>query len=231
MHLNKITKNLRNKVIAGVLIFVTALGGVMGYVHQQHKINDLQMKLEMKQDADHKNQGMYSTAMDVQTIQNKFNELNSYKIFDGSMVLKHKYEYQRDGFLGLKSKGTLVANAKVYYEYKVDLKDAKVTTNGNKINITLPRASLNKDSVHMMNNTFKIVEKETKDNILMNEKDGKQLQRYWIESFSTSAIDKLEEYYDSGTMRDKLEENTRREVRDLINTLGLNKTNVKINIK
>lgn len=231
MHLNKITKNLRNKVIAGVLIFVTALGGVMGYVHQQRKINDLQMKLEMKQDVDHKNQGMYSTAMDVQTIQNKFNELNSYKIFDGSMVLKHKYEYQRDSFLGLKSKGTLVANAKVYYEYKVDLKDAKVTTNGNTINITLPRASLNKDSVHMMNNTFKIVEKETKDNILMNEKDGKQLQRYWIESFSTSAIDKLEEYYDSGTMRDKLEENTRREVRDLINTLGLNKTNVKINIK
>lgn len=231
MHLNKITKNLRNKVIAGVLIFVTALGGVMGYVHQQHKINDLQMKLEMKQDADHKNQGMYSTAMDVQTIQNKFNELNSYKIFDGSMVLKHKYEYQRDNFLGLKSKGTLVANAKVYYEYKVDLKDAKVTTNGNKINITLPRASLNKDSVHMMNNTFKIVEKETKDNILMNENDGKQIQRYWIESFSTSAIDKLEEYYDSGAMRDKLEENTRREVRDLINTLGLNNTNVKINIK
>lgn len=231
MHLNKITKNLRNKVIAGVLIFVTALGGVMGYVHQQHKINDLQMKLEMKQDADHKNQGMYSTAMDVQTIQNKFNELNSYKIFDGSMVLKHKYEYQRDSFLGLKSKGTLVANAKVHYEYKVDLKDAKVTTNGNTINITLPRASLNKDSVHMMNNTFKIVEKETKDNILMNENDGKQIQRYWIESFSTSAIDKLEEYYDSGTMRDKLEENARREVRDLINTLGLNKTNVKINIK
>lgn len=231
MHLNKITKNLRNKVIAGVLIFVTALGGVMGYVHQQRKINDLQMKLEMKQDADHKNQGMYSTVMDVQTIQNKFNELNSYKIFEGTMNLKHKYEYQRDNFLGLKSKGTLVANAKVYYEYKVDLKDAKVTTNGNTINITLPRASLNKDSVHMMNNTFKIVEKETKDNILMNEKDGKQLQRYWIESFSTSAIDKLEEYYDSGTMRDKLEENTRREVRDLINTLGLNKTNVKINIK
>lgn len=231
MHLNKITKNLRNKVIAGVLIFVTALSGFMGYVHQQHKINDLQMKLEMKQDADHKNQGMYSTAMDVQTIQNKFNELNSYKIFDGSMVLKHKYEYQRDSFLGLKSKGTLVANAKVYYEYKVDLKDAKVTTNGNTINIILPRASLNKDSVHMMNNTFKIVEKETKDNILMNENDGKQLQRYWIESFSTSAIDKLEEYYDGGTMRDKLEENTRREVRDLINTLGLNNTNVKINIK
>lgn len=231
MHLNRITKDLRNKIIAGVLVFVTTLGGVMGYVHQQRKINDLQMKLEMKQDTDHKNQGMYSTVMDVQTIQNKFNELNSYKIFDGTMNLKHKYEYQRDNFLGLKSKGTLVANAKAYYEYKVDLKDAKVTTNGNTINITLPRVSLNKDSVHMVNNTFKIVEKETKDNILMNEKDGKKIQRYWIESFNTSAINKINEYYDRGEMRDKLEENARREVRDLINTLGLNNTNVKINIK
>lgn len=231
MHLNKISKGLRNKVIAGVVAFVMALGGIMGFIHQQNRINELQMRLEMKQDVDHKNQGMYSTAMDVQTIQNKFNELNSYKIFDGSMVLRHKYEYQRDSFLGLKSKGTLVANAKVYYEYQVDLKDATITVKGNTINITLPRASLNKDSVHMMNNTFKIVEKETKDNILMNEKDGKQLQRYWIESFSTSAIDKLEEYYDSGTMRDKLEENARREVRDLVNTLGLNRIDVKINIK
>lgn len=231
MHLNKISKGLRNKVIAGVVAFVMALGGIMGFIHQQNRINELQMRLEMKQDVDHKNQGMYSTAMDVQTIQNKFNELNSYKIFDGSMVLKHKYEYQRDSFLGLKSKGTLVANAKVYYEYKVDLKDATVTVEGNTINITLPRAKLNKDSVHMINNTFKVVEKETKDNILMNENDGKQLQRYWIESFSTSAIDKLEEYYDSGTMRDKLEENARREVRDLVNTLGLNRIDVKINIK
>ncbi len=231
MHIDKISKGLRNKIIVGVVAFVMALGGIMGFAHQQNRINELQMRLEMKQDADHKNQGMYSTAIDVQTIQNKFNELNSYKIFDGSMVLRHKYEYQRDSFLGLKSKGTLVANAKVYYEYKVDLKDATVTVEGNTINITLPRAKLNKDSVHMINNTFKVVEKETKDNMLMNEKDGKQLQRYWIESFSTSAIDKIDEYYDSGAMRDKLEESARREVRDLVNTLGLNRVNVKINIK
>ena len=231
MLINRIAKSLRNKVIVGVVAFVMTLGGIMGFMHQQNKINELQMRLEMKQDIDHKNQGMYSTAMDVQTIQNKFNELNSYKIFDGSMVLKHKYEYQRDSFLGLKSKGTLVANAKVYYEYQVDLKEAKVTVEGNTINITLPRARLNKDSVHMINNTFKVIEKETKDNMLMNEKDGKQLQRYWIESFSTSAIDKISEYYDRGTMRDKLEENARREVGDLVNTLGLNRVNVKINIR
>jgi hypothetical protein len=83
----------------------------------------------------------------------------------------------------------------------------------------------------MVNNTFKIVEKESKDNILMNEKDGKQLQRYWIESFNTSAIDKINEYYSSGAMRDKLEEYAKKEVMSLINTLGLNRTDVKIEIK
>ena len=103
--------------------------------------------------------------------------------------------------------------------------------NRNTIDITLPRAYLNKNSVHMVNNTFKVVEKETKDNILMNEKDGKDLQRYWIETFSTSAIEQLETYYDGGIMRDKLEEITRREVKMLIDTLGINQTNVQINIK
>ena len=231
MHLNRITKDLRNKIIAGVVTFVVALGGVMGWQHQQHKINDLQSKLEMQQDINHKERGSYSSVIDVRTIKNEFNELNSYKIFDGTMVLRHKYEYQRDSFLGLKSKGTLVANAKAYYEFNVDLKKATVTVRGNTINIELPRPTLNKNSVHMVNDTFKEVEKDTKNNILMNEKDGKKIQRYWIESFNTSAINKINEYYDRGEMRDRLEQNAKKEVLDLLNTLGVNKTNVRINIK
>ena len=160
MHLNRITKDLRNKIIAGVVTFVIALGGVMGWQHQQHKINDLQSKLEMQQDINHKERGNYSSVIDVRTIKNEFNELNSYKIFDGTMVLRHKYEYQRDSFLGLKSKGTLVANAKAYYEFNVDLKKAVVTIRGNTINIELPRPTLNRNSVHMVNDTFKEVEKD-----------------------------------------------------------------------
>ena len=40
--LNKrITKNLRNKIIAGVLVFVTLLGGGIGYKHQRDQINNL----------------------------------------------------------------------------------------------------------------------------------------------------------------------------------------------
>lgn len=230
MHINKISKRIRCSIVAGLLIFTSTLGMMTGCRFQQGRINDLQDQLKMKQDIDHKTQGNYSTLMDVKTIQNKFNELNSYKVFNGSTVLKHKYEYQRDSFLGLKSKGVLVANAKAYYEFNVNLKDAIITIDNNTINIELPRVKLNKDSVHMMNNTFREVEKESKNNILMNDKDGEKLMRYFIESFNTSAIDKIEEYYDSGVMRDKLADYAKREVRSLIDTLGLNRTDVKINI-
>ena len=51
--LNKrITKSLRNKIIAGVLVFVTLLGGGIGYKHQQQQINNLKYQLELKQDKD-----------------------------------------------------------------------------------------------------------------------------------------------------------------------------------
>ena len=231
MHINRISKKVKCSIIAGLLIFTSTLGMMTGCRFQQNKINDLQDQLKMKQDIDHKTQGNYSTLMDAKTIQNKFNELNSYKVFDGSMVLKHKYEYQRDSFLGLKSRGVLVANARAYYEFKVDLKDAIVTVDNNIVNIELPRVKLDKNSVHMANETFREVEKESKNNLLMNDKDGEKLMRYFIESFNTSAIDKLEEYYDSGVMRDKLEDYAKREVRSLIDSLGLNRTDVKINIK
>lgn len=231
MHINRISKRVRYSIITGLLIFTSTLGMMVGCKHQQDKINDLQNQLILKQDIDHKTQGNYSTLMDVKTIQNKFNELNSYKVFDGSMVLKHKYEYQRDSFLGFKSKGVLVANAKAYYEFDVNLKDAIVTFSNNTINIELPRVKLNKDSVHMINNTFKEVKKESKNNFLMNDKDGEKLMRYFIESFNTSAVDKIEEYYDKGVMRDKLEDYAKKEVKGLIDSLGLNQTNIKINIK
>ena len=47
--LNKrITKSLRNKIIAGVLVFVTLLGGGIGYKHQRDQINNLKYQLELK---------------------------------------------------------------------------------------------------------------------------------------------------------------------------------------
>ncbi|MGN1379142.1 MAG: hypothetical protein ACI4XR_01935, partial [Bacilli bacterium] len=232
--LNKrITKSIRNKVIVGVLVFVTLLGGGIGYKHQQNKINELQYQLEMKQDIDNKNKGQYISIADIESIENEFNKLNSYTVFTGNINLKHTYIYERDSMFGLHARSQMVANASCYYEYKVDLKNANISVNydTNTIDITLPKAVLNETSVHIKNNTFKLVEKECTRNILMNTRDGQLLQRYWSETFNESAIDKIKEIYDTQEKQEYLEKITKMEVMDLINTLGLNKINVKINIK
>ena len=149
------------------------------------------------------------------------------------MNLKHTYTYERDSVLGLKARGELTANATVYYEYKVDLKNANISVDYDKntINITLPKSTLNEASVHRKNNTFKIVEDETTKNILMGTRDGQLLMRYWEDTFDLSAIDKIKEIYDTQEKQEYLERITKMEVSDLINTLGLNDINIKVNIK
>ena len=124
MHIKRISKKIRMCIIASLLIFTSAFSVLIGYQCQQKKVKDLQNELKMKKDMDNKNKGSYSTILNAQDIQLKFNEVNSYKIFSGTTTLKHKYEYERDSFLGLKSKGTLVANAKAYYEFQVDAVNA-----------------------------------------------------------------------------------------------------------
>jgi hypothetical protein len=40
MHINRVTKELRNKIVAIVLVGMTLLGTFVGFKHQQNKIND-----------------------------------------------------------------------------------------------------------------------------------------------------------------------------------------------
>ena len=82
--LNKrITKSLRNKIIAGVLVFVTLLGGGIGYKYQRDQINNLKYQLELKQDKDNQDKGYYISIADVESIENEFNKL---KIFSSVLL-------------------------------------------------------------------------------------------------------------------------------------------------
>ena len=232
MHINKINKKIVKQVIASLLIALS-LSSVIFFKHQRDQINNLKYQLELKQDKDNQDKGYYISIADVESIENEFNKLNSYTVFNGTMNLKHTYKYERDSVLGLKARGQLTANAIVYYEFKVDLKNADISVDYDKntINITLPKSTLNEASVHRKNNTFKILEDETTKNILMGTRDGQLLQRYWEETFDISAIDKIKEIYDTQEKQEYLERITKMEVLDLVNTLGLNNINVKVNIK
>ena len=57
------------------------------------------------------------------------------------------------------------------------------------------------------------------------------VQVNWEETFDISAIDKIKEIYDTQEKQEYLERITKMEVSDLINTLGLNDINIKVNIK
>lgn len=232
MHINKINKKIVKQVIASLLVALS-LSSVIFFKYQRDQINNLKYQLELKQDKDNQDKGYYISIADVESIENEFNKLNSYTVFNGTMNLKHTYTYERDSVLGLKARGELTANATVYYEYKVDLKNANISVDYDKntINITLPKSTLNETSVHRKNNTFKIVEDETTKNILMGTRDGQLLQKYWEETFDISAIDKIKEIYDTQEKQEYLERITKMEVSDLINTLGLNDINIKVNIK
>ena len=48
MHLKRIGKSIRDKVVAFVLIGLAVVGGIMTFTHQQNKINDLQYQLNIK---------------------------------------------------------------------------------------------------------------------------------------------------------------------------------------
>ena len=78
MHIKRISKKVRMCIIASLLIFTSAFSVLIGYQCQQKKVKDLQNELKMKKDMDNKNKGSYSTILNAQDIQLKFNEVNSY---------------------------------------------------------------------------------------------------------------------------------------------------------
>ena len=231
MHINKITKELRNKVIAGVLVGLALLGSFIGFKHQQDKINDLQYQLDIKQQVEERGTHYTESIINVKTIKSEFNRLNSYRIFESSINMKHKYNFIEDSILGLKKKGTLAATADVYYQYEIDLANAEVTIQDDKINIILPKPTLNENSVHRKVDTFHIIEDESTMNWLMRDKEGVKIMRYWEDTFDIKALQQIKDYYNTVEKEEYLMSVAKREVRSLLTTLGVDNLDVKIVIK
>ena len=231
MHINRVTKELRKKVISCVLVGMTLLGAFVGFKHQQNKINDLQYQLDIKQQVEERGTHYTESMINVKTIKSEFNRLNSYRIFEGSINMKHKYNFTEDSILGLKKKGTLSATADIYYQYEVDLSNAEITIQNDIINIKLPRPTLNENSVHRKVDTFHIIEDETTMNWLMRDKEGVKIMRYWEDTFDIKATQQIKDYYNTVDNESYLKSIAKREVRDLLTTLGIDNLNVKVSIE
>lgn len=230
--LNKrIDKKLIRNIVIGLVVFTITLGGLtLGF--NRNKIENLENQLEMKQDIDNRNGGYSKTLIDTKTIENEFNKLNNYKIFEGKINMKHTYEYNRDSLLGMKAKGKLTATSDIYYQYELSLADADVVIgeDNKTINITLPTPKINEQSVHRVNDTFRIIEDESTNNFIMNDKDGMKIQQYWEETFDKRGMEEIKDYYSMEDKQDFLNSNAKKEIKDLLNTLGYGQMNLKIKI-
>ena len=225
--LNKrITKSLRNKIIAGVLVFVTLLGGGIFFKHQRDQINNLKYQLELKQMKEERATDYTISSYDTKNIEFKFNEIKEYKIMDSSISMKHKYIYTDEAFLGLHRKAILTGNVNIYFQYNVSLVDAEIKETDNEITINISKAYLDKDTVHIIPNTFIKIEDECSHNILSNYESGRKIQQHWNESAVENSYKYIEEYFNDSK---KIELHTKEQVKELVQTLTNKK--VIVNIK
>ena len=231
MHLKRISKHAKKKIVAIMMAFVLTIGVFVGYKHQTNKINDLKKQLKLKQELDEQSRGYTESILDVKSIKGEFNKLNDYSILKNYKVtMEHTYDYIKDGALGMKRKAVLSGTATCVYDVDVRLSNANIFVDSrNVLNVELEKPFLDRDSVHMEPNTFLMNEEKSNLNMWMRRQDSQELQKFWDNTFNIRAIDKLEEYYNEQYQRDKLNAIAKQEVGDLLRTLNV--TNYKITIK
>jgi hypothetical protein len=230
MHLNKLSKDIRNKVVAGIMVSVLTLGGLMMFKHQTNKINDLKQQLQLKQQLDEQSRGYTESILDVKTIKGEFNKLKDYPILKNYRItMTHTYDYLKYGKMGIKRKATLSGSATCIYDVDIRLSDANIfVDNKNVLHVELEEPFLNKESVHLEENTFLINERKSDMNFWMKKEDAQDLMRYWSNSFNMSAIEKLEDLYREEYQREKLNAIAKQEVGDLLKTLKVEKFKITI---
>lgn len=223
MFMNKINKKLR-KLIAGALI-IFSLSSL--FIYQHNKIKDLEYQnyeIQMVQD---RASDTTVTQMNQKKIEEKFNELHTYKIFDSEINFKHTYNYERDSVLGLKAKETYVATSDIYFQYDVNLANADITELEHEIIISIDKPYLDKDSLHVVKDTIHPMESECSSNILTNKDDSRKVQQYYIASLEDKAYEDIKDYYKDRD--DYIRDKTKKEIKELVESFVSQKVKVEIN--
>ena len=211
-------KYASKKVIAILMAVMVTLGG---FFNQQHKINDLQKELYIQQNMTDQKYNYTETEIDISTLKEEMNKQCNFKVFDGTINIKHTYVYQRDSILGLKSKYKLVGTADYYYAVTVNLGLANITkATDKKIVMEVPRAEIDKMACHRVPNTFIRMTDECDDNLLSNKNDAERATRQWEDTFDAKGLQYVEEYYNYFYQQRKIENNTILQIKALLEELG-----------
>ena len=180
--LNKRVRKVLLPILLSGVIVVTAFGC------QQRKIKELESQIQTKQVTT-------VTNMNKDAIISKFNEIRTYKVEDGKINFNHSYKYEDKAFLGFKKRINITAFADVYYQYNVDLQDASIIETEDKITILVPAAYLDKDTLHVEQDSIQYVESGTDSNIFTNKDDTREAHDEFIVSLEKEAGKRIQRYY------------------------------------
>lgn len=222
-------KNKGKEKIIAVTLAGTITAGTM--LNQWYEINQLEKELQIQQNITDQKHNYTETLIDTSSIKEKLNEECNFKIFDGTINIRHAYVYERDSLLGFKSKYKLVGTADFYYAFTVDLSQSTILkATKNEIVIEVPRASADESSFHRVANSFVRNDKESSMNILSNKIDAEKATRQWEDSFDTKGIEHVKTYMSRENVRKNIDNLTIRQVRSLMEKLGYSQ-NIEVVIK
>lgn len=222
-------KNKGKEKIIAVTLAGTITAGTM--LNQWCEINKLEKELQIQQNITDQKHNYTETLIDTSSIKEKLNEECNFKIFDGTINIRHAYVYERDSLLGFKSKYKLVGTADFYYAFTVDLSQSTILkATKNEIVIEVPRASADESSFHRVANSFVRNDKESSMNILSNKIDAEKATRQWEDSFDTKGIEHVKTYMSRENVRKNIDNLTIRQVQSLMEKLGYSQ-NIEVIIK
>ncbi len=216
----KIPKRVK-KILVGVLLGLLLL---IGFGYQHHKINYLEEQINDKQEQ----QVTSTTHMYKNTIVNKFNDIQSYKIEDGKINFKHDYTYSKRATFTT-HEVSISAFADVYYEYDIDLSNASIIETENTITISLPRPYLNKETLHVEPDSVQYINSETHSSLFANKEDSRNASKEFIGSLEKEAYKKIDKYYIKES-KNHIPYNAKKQVKELVGSFVHDKK-IVVNMK
>ena len=136
----------------------------------------------------------------------------------------------KDGtFFGADEEIKIVGKANCYYEYLINLGEAKIETKGDKVVVHVPRAFLNEDTIKRCSKT-ELIEEESSQNFgsTMALKDSmKEAMTSWEDTFESEAYNKILSSED----KDRIDINTKSAIRLLMDKFGVKEEDLVVVIE
>lgn len=221
----RLKKYASKKVVALVITAMVTLGSLFFQNRQiqnlKKQLSDSQVKIEQIHDTS-------QTQIDPATIQAKLNKQCEFKILDGTINIKHSYNYEREGFMGIDHNIVLAGTADFYYQITTDLRNATVIdANDETIIVSINEAQVNQKSCHRVADTFVRMDDECTQSLMTNKKDTEKTTRLWEDTFDKKGYEYVKEYYEFSDVRKNLQKETEEQIKILFEELGYNQ-NVEV---